>query len=137
MPLGEVVDIISHEHQVAVDQINNLGARGILHQECRPREWRQAELVTCIVNLRLIEDTKGSRFVDHVLDVEVDALPGMGPFWLRGPALLWLAPIGNTILVVEEGTLKIVPKRYLYRLSFLDYLRRHILHQINVLWGIP
>ena len=61
----------------------------------------------------------------------------MDPFWLRGPALLWLTPIGNTILVVEEGTLKIVPKRYLYRLSFLDYLRRHILHQINVLWGIP
>ena len=83
----------------------------------------QAKLVTCIVNLRLIEDIEGSRFVDHVLDVEVDTFPSMDPFWLRGPALLWLTPIGNTRLVVEEGTLKIVPKRYLYRLSFLDYLR--------------
>ena len=64
-----------------------------------------------------------SRFLDHVLDVEVDALPGMCPFWLRGPALLWLTPIGNAILVVEEGALKVVPKRYLDRLSFLDYLR--------------
>lgn len=39
------------------------------------------------------------------------------------PALLGLTPIGNTILILEEGALKIVPKWYLYGLSFLDNLR--------------
>ena len=47
----------------------------------------------------------------------------MGTLGLGGPALLGLTPIGNTILVLEEGALKIVPKWYLYGLSFLDYLR--------------